>query len=203
MSLVKLARLLPGAQCQHRLLLPSVTPLSVSSRAIIQGQYRRPGKPKEHKYLWQRINFDLNKGLEGIRKNFMLLKKEFFDRWVGPEGKPIIEHMLEQNRVVWEFRGPESLEQWTLSSDREIGGESEVHLKLGRNNTTCFLYGTLVSTPPKDGETRYSGYCTIRSKQMLVSLLLRNFSQTSQLFVHFGLGNKVGSTEEIAQHILK
>lgn len=183
MSLMKLARLLPGAQCHHRLLLPSVTPLSVSSRAVIQGEYRRPGKPKEHKYLWQRINFDLNKGLEGIRKNFMLLKKEFLDRWVGPEGKPIIEHMLEQNRVVWEFRGPESLEQWTLSSDREIGGESEVHLKLGRNNT-CFLYGTLVSTPPKDGETRYSGYCTIRSKQMLVSLLRHKFSQASQLFIH-------------------
>lgn len=167
MSLV--GRLLPVAQCRHRLLLPSIAAHRVS-RAVIQGEYRRPGKPKEYKYPWQRIKFDLNKGLEGIRKNFMLLKKEFFDRWVGPEGKPIIEHMLEQNRVVWEFRGPECLEQWTLSSDREIGGESEVNLKLGRNNTTCLLYGTLVSTPPKDGETRYSGYCTMRSKQMLVSL---------------------------------
>lgn len=170
MSLPKLTRLLAGAQRHQRLLLPSVTPLSVSRRAVIQGEYRRPGKAKEPKYPWQRINFDLNKGLEGIRKNFLLLKKEFFDRWVGPEGKPIIEHMLELNRVVWEFRGPESLEQWALSCDREIGGESEVHLKMGRNNSTCFLHGTLVSTPPKDGETRYSGYCTMRSKQQLVSL---------------------------------
>lgn len=169
MSLPKLARLLAGAQRHQRLLLPSVTPLSVSRRAVIQGEYRRPGKAKEQKYLWQRINFDLNKGLEGIRKNFLLLKREFLDRWVGPEGKPIIEHMLEQNRVVWEFRGPESLDQWALSCDREIGGESEVHLKMGRNNSTCFLHGTLVSTPPKDGETRYSGYCTMRSKQQLAS----------------------------------
>lgn len=169
MSLPKLMRVLVGAQRHQQLLLPSITPLSVSRRSVIQGEYRRPGKPKEHKYPWHRINFDFSKGLEGIRKHFTLLKKEFFDRWVGPEGKPIIEHMLEQNRVVWEFRGPESLEQWTLSSDQEIGGESEVHLKLGRNHT-CFLYGTLVSTPPKDGETRYSGYCTMRSKQQLVSL---------------------------------
>lgn len=170
MSLPRVTRLLAGAQCHQRLLLPSITPLSVSGRTMIQGEYRRPGRPKEHKYPWQTINFDLKKGLGGIQKNFLLLKKEFFDRWVGPEGKPIIEHMLEQNRVVWEFRGPESLEQWTLSCDREIGGESEVHLKLGRNNTTCFLSGTLASTPPKDGETRYSGYCTMRSKQQLVSL---------------------------------
>lgn len=169
MSLI--GRLMPVTQRHHRLLIPSIIPLSVSRRAVIQGEYRRPGKPKEYKYPWQRIKFDLNKGLEGIRKNITLLKEEFFERLVGPQGKPILEHMLEQNRVVWEFRGPECLEQWTVSCDREIGGESDVHLKLSRNNTTCLLYGTLVSTPPKDGETRYSGYCTMRSKQPLVSLL--------------------------------
>lgn len=168
MSLMKLTRLLPVTHYhRYRLVLPCVT-----QRALLHSEYRRPGKPKENTFFWQRINFDFNKGLEGIRKNFTQLKKEFFDRWVGPEGKPIIEHMLEQNRVIWEFRGPESLEQWTVSSDQDIGGESEVHLKLGRNNTTCLLYGTLVSTPPKDGETRYSGYCSMRSKKLLVSLLL-------------------------------
>lgn len=143
---------------------------------MIQGEYRRPGKPKEDKSLWQRINFDFSKGLEGIKTNFTLLKKEFSDRWVGPEGKPIQEHMLEQNQVIWEFRGPESLEQWVVSSDREIGGHSQVNLKLGKNNTTCFLYGTLNSTPPRDGETRYSGYCTLRSKQLQVSLWNHTFT---------------------------
>lgn len=170
MSLPKLTRLLSSTRRHHQLLLPSITPVAVSSRAIIQGEYRRPGKPKENKFLWQKVNFDFQKGLEGIKNNFMLLKKEFTDRWVGPEGKPILEHMLEQNRVVWEFRGPESLEQWTLSSDREIGGQSDVHLTVGKNNSTCFLHGTLNSTPPKDGETRYSGYCMLRSKQLRVSL---------------------------------
>uniref|UniRef100_A0A3Q3WBJ0 Complex I intermediate-associated protein 30, mitochondrial n=1 Tax=Mola mola TaxID=94237 RepID=A0A3Q3WBJ0_MOLML len=145
--------------------LPSISPLAVPRRGVIQGDYRRPGKPKEDKFPWQKINFNLSKGLEGIKKNFALLKKEFTDRWVGPEGKPIIEHMLEQNRVIWEFKGPESLEQWTVSSDREIGGQSDVCLKFGKYKNTCFLYGTLNSTPPRDGETRYSGYCTMRSQQ--------------------------------------
>lgn len=163
------ARLLSSVHHHQLLLLPSITPLSVPRRAVSQGEYRRPGQPKEHKFPWQGINFSFTKGLEGIKKNFTLLKKEFTDPWIGPEGKPILEHMLEQNRVIWEFRGPESMEQWTVSSDHEIGGQSEAFLKLGRNNNTCFLYGTLSSTPPKDGETRYSGYCTMRSKQQLMS----------------------------------
>ncbi|XP_060938527.1 complex I intermediate-associated protein 30, mitochondrial [Limanda limanda] len=160
------ARLL--SSIHQQLLLPPAGPLTVPTRAMIQGEYRRPGEPKEDKPPWQKINFNFNKGLEGIKKHFMLLKAEFSERWVGPEGKPVLEHMLEQNRVMWEFRGPESLEEWTVSSDHEIGGQSEAHLKLGKNNT-CFLYGNLSSTPPRDGETRYSGYCTMRSKQPLFS----------------------------------
>lgn len=173
MSLPKMTRL-PSARLlssiHQQLLLPSVAPLPVPRRAVSQGEYRRPGQPKEDKLPWQKINFNFSKGVQGIKKHFTLLKKEFTDPLIGPEGKPIIEHMLEQNRVVWEFRGPESLEQWAVSSDREIGGQSEVHMKLGRNNNTCFLHGTLSSTPPRDGETRYSGYCTMRSKQLLASL---------------------------------
>ncbi|XP_057715576.1 complex I intermediate-associated protein 30, mitochondrial [Corythoichthys intestinalis] len=141
----------------------------VVNRSVTQGEYRRPGKPREDKFPWEKINFSFSKGLDGIRKHMTLLKTEFFQRWVGPQGKPIMEHMLEQNQVVWEFRGAESLEEWIVSSDREIGGQSEAYLKLGRNNNTCFLYGTLRLAPPKDGETRYSGYCSMRSRQLLAS----------------------------------
>lgn len=170
MSLLRMVRL-PPVRLQQ-LLLPSAPPVCAARRTVIQGEYRRPGQPKDDTPAWMKIKFDFSKGVEGIKKHFILLRREFLDRWVGPEGKPIIEHMLEQNRVIWEFRGPESLEEWTVSSDREIGGQSEVYLKLGRNSNTCFLYGTLCSTPPKDGETRYSGYCSMRSKQQLVSLVL-------------------------------
>lgn len=174
MSLTKLTRLPCGRilncfHCHQQLLHPSVPPFTMSRRAGIHGEYRRPGKPKD-KFPWQKFNFDLSKGLEGIKKNIMLLKKGFSDPWVGPEGKPLSEHMLEQNRVIWEFKGPESLEQWVLSSDHEIGGQSEVHVKMGKTGQSCFLYGNLNSTPPRDGETRYSGYCTMRSKQPQVSM---------------------------------
>ncbi|XP_078132845.1 complex I intermediate-associated protein 30, mitochondrial [Sander vitreus] len=174
MSLQKITRLpsvrlLSSIHHQQQLLLPSTSPLTVPKRAVSQGEYRRPGQPKVDKFPWQPINFSFSKGFDGVKKHLALLKKEFSDRWVGPQGKPLLEHMLEQNQVLWEFRGPESLEQWTVSSDREIGGQSEVHLKLGKNQNTCLLYGTLSSTPPRDGETRYSGYCTMRSKQPLAS----------------------------------
>lgn len=192
MALPKLIRLpsvrLLSSIHQHQLLLPSIAPHTVPRRAVIQGKYRRPGQPKEDKFPWEKINFSFSKGLEGIKKNFTLMKKELSDRWVGPEGKPILEHMLEQNRVVWEFRGLESLNQWTVSSDREIGGQSEAYLKLGRNDNTCLLYGTLNSTPPRDGETRYSGYCAMRSRQPLVSALLRTlllyyFTDSKKIFL--------------------
>ncbi|KAG7277070.1 hypothetical protein CRUP_031283 [Coryphaenoides rupestris] len=47
---------------------------------------------------------------------------------------------------------------------------------MGRNNTTCMLHGNLSSIPPRDGETRYSGYCNMRSKQ-----LLRSFDRKAHL----------------------
>ncbi|KAF4105938.1 complex I intermediate-associated protein 30, mitochondrial [Onychostoma macrolepis] len=157
----------------HRqpLLLPSTLRYSVilSTRSIHERDYRRPGQPPDTRWPWQKIQFDFSKGVEGVKKHIGLLKDEFVQRWTGPEGRPLIVHMLEQTRVQWEFRGPESLNQWVVSSDQEIGGRSEAYIKLGKNNTSCLLYGTLCSTPPRDGETRYSGYCTLRSKQSLAS----------------------------------
>lgn len=190
MSLPKITRLpsvrLLSSIHHHQLLLPSITSLAVPRRSLNQGEYRRPGQPKEDKFPWEHINFGFSKGLEGIKKHFTLMKQEFSDRFVGPEGKPLLEHMLEQNRVIWEFRGPESLEQWTVSSDREIGGQSEVYLKLGKNNNTCFLYGNLSSTPPRDGETRYSGYCSMRSQQPLVSTGTKACGIIQSLLMRFG-----------------
>ncbi|KAL0178206.1 hypothetical protein M9458_027100 [Cirrhinus mrigala] len=167
-----------GVIPRQTLLLPSTLRCSVilSTRSIYERDYRRPGQPPDTRWPWQKIQFDFSKGVEGIKKHMGLLKDEFVQRWTGPEGRPLIEHMLEQTRVQWEFRGPESLNQWVVSSDQEIGGRSEAYIKLGKNNTTCLLYGTLCSAPPRDGETRYSGYCTLRSKQPLVSTEIQHFS---------------------------
>ena len=173
MSLSRIARHPPagllGCVQQQLFLNPSALPGGATARPMSRVPYRRPGEPKDNRPPWKKIKFDFAKGVEGVGRQMMLLKKELLDPLVGPEGKPMTDHMLEQNRVVWEFRGPECLEQWSVSSDREIGGQSEAYLKLGRNDNTCLLYGSLCAAPPRDGETRYSGYCTLRSKQRLVS----------------------------------
>lgn len=160
-----------GVTHRQPLLFPSMLGCSaiLSTRSAYERDYRRPGQPPDTRWPWQKIRFDFSKGVEGIKKHIGLLKDEFVQRWTGPEGRPLLELMLEQTRVQWEFRGPESLDQWVVSSDQEIGGHSVAYTKLGKNNSTCFLYGSLCSIPPRDGETRYSGYCTLRSKQPLVS----------------------------------
>ncbi|XP_028677406.1 complex I intermediate-associated protein 30, mitochondrial [Erpetoichthys calabaricus] len=129
--------------------------------------YRRPGVPPDNTPPWKKIDFNFSKGVQGIKKHFGLLKKEMFERFEGPQGRPMREIMLEQTRVVWEFRNQESLEQWVVSSDEEMGGKSKIYLRLSRNNQTALLYGNMCTEVPKDGETRYSGYCTLRSKQLL------------------------------------
>ncbi|KAI2657942.1 Complex I intermediate-associated protein 30, mitochondrial [Labeo rohita] len=149
-----------GIISRQTLLLPSTLRCSVilSTRSIYERDYRRPGQPPDTRWPWQKIQFDFSKGVEGIKKHIGLLKDEFVLRWTGPEGKPLIEHMLEQTRVQWEFRGPESLSQWVVSSDQEIGGRSEAYIKLGKNNTTCLLYGTLCSAPPPPHLTEKKHY---------------------------------------------
>lgn len=150
----------------HSLLSCSVI---CGSRTSFYGEYRRAGQSRDNSPPWKKIRFSFAKGVEGVQKHFGLLKEEILGRWVGPQGRPLKEHMLEQTRVQWDFRGPDSLKQWIVSSDQEIGGRSEVYLELSRNSSTCLVHGTLCSTPPRDGETRYSGYCTLCSRRLLVS----------------------------------
>ncbi|XP_078515745.1 complex I intermediate-associated protein 30, mitochondrial [Lissotriton helveticus] len=131
---------------------------------LYRDNYRRPGVPPDNTPPWKKINFDFKKGVEGVKKHFGLLKQEIIDHVTGPDGRPLEEYLLEQTKVLWEFRSQQDLEEWIVSSDQEVGGKSEAYLKLGRNNQTALLYGTLNTEVPRDGETRYSGYCSMRSK---------------------------------------
>ncbi|XP_067414254.1 complex I intermediate-associated protein 30, mitochondrial isoform X2 [Emydura macquarii macquarii] len=111
------------------------------------------------------MNFNFKKGVDEIKKHFGLLKKEMVDHCTVPEGSSSFEdYFLEQTKVVWEFHSQKDLDGWVVSSDLEIGGKSEAYLKLGKNNQTALLYGTLNTEVPRDGETAYSGYCTMRAK---------------------------------------
>nr|XP_060616678.1 complex I intermediate-associated protein 30, mitochondrial [Anolis sagrei ordinatus]XP_060616685.1 complex I intermediate-associated protein 30, mitochondrial [Anolis sagrei ordinatus]XP_060616692.1 complex I intermediate-associated protein 30, mitochondrial [Anolis sagrei ordinatus] len=136
--------------------------------------YKRPGTPPDKTPPWKNIHFSFQKGIEGIKTHFEKLSKEIVDHVKGPEGRPLLDYMLNQTKVIWEFRSEEDLKNWVISSDAEIGGKSEINLKLGKNNQSAVLYGTLNTTVPRDGETRYSGYCSMRSKPRLVAFDRKN-----------------------------
>ncbi|XP_073921799.1 complex I intermediate-associated protein 30, mitochondrial isoform X3 [Castor canadensis] len=99
-----------------------------------------------------------------IKDHFRHLKDEIVTRWMGSQGRPLHEALMEQARVVWQFRGKEDLDKWMVTSDKTIGGRSEVFLKMGKNNQSALLYGTLSSEPPQDGDSSQSGYCSMISR---------------------------------------
>ncbi|XP_075048782.1 complex I intermediate-associated protein 30, mitochondrial [Mixophyes fleayi] len=126
--------------------------------------YRRPGVPPDKTPFWKRTNFSLKDGVDSMKKHFLILMKEAADHLRGPGGKTLREDILEQTSVMWEFRSSEDLQKWVVSSDMEIGGKSKAYLKLGNNNQTVLFYGVVNTEVPRDGETNFSGYCTMKSK---------------------------------------
>uniref|UniRef100_G3WX76 Complex I intermediate-associated protein 30, mitochondrial n=1 Tax=Sarcophilus harrisii TaxID=9305 RepID=G3WX76_SARHA len=109
------------------------------------------------------INFDKAIRAE-IKDHFKVLMKELVGRWIGPEGRPLHEILLENTRVMWQFRSNEDLDKWLVTSDRTIGGRSKAFLKMASNNQSALFYGILNTEPPHDGETQRSGYCAMTSR---------------------------------------
>ncbi|XP_017666656.1 PREDICTED: complex I intermediate-associated protein 30, mitochondrial isoform X2 [Lepidothrix coronata] len=164
---------LRGGCCRHETLLQLLGPLLSHSK--LYSSYRRPGAEPEKKTLWQNADFSFKKGFDVLKTQLSLLKEETQNHLVGPEGRPFSEYLLEQTRVLWQFRSQEDLNKWIISSDVEIGGKSEVYLKLSRNNQGALLYGTLNTEAPRDGETKYSGYCSMRAKPRLGSFRRKKY----------------------------
>ncbi|KAM9239830.1 complex I intermediate-associated protein 30, mitochondrial isoform 2-T2 [Leptosomus discolor] len=166
---------LGGRCCRHEVLCPFLGPLLSGSMLKLYSSYRRPGSQPEKKTSWQNVDFSFKKGFDVLKAQLSLLKKETEDYLIGPEGRPFDQYLLEQTRVLWEFRSQEDLNKWVISSDVEIGGKSEVYLKLGRNNQAALLYGTLNTEVPRDGETKYSGYCSMRAKPPVGSFARKKY----------------------------
>uniref|UniRef100_UPI00398F295C complex I intermediate-associated protein 30, mitochondrial n=1 Tax=Pristiophorus japonicus TaxID=55135 RepID=UPI00398F295C len=128
--------------------------------------YRRPGAPADKPPPWERLRWDWRQGVESVRRHWGLLWEEAAERLRGPGGQPLREELLEQSRVLWQFQGSDSLRHWAVSTDREIGGRSRARLAVGGNGRTALLTGHLITEPPRDGETRYSGYCSLRARPL-------------------------------------
>ncbi|XP_076785622.1 complex I intermediate-associated protein 30, mitochondrial isoform X2 [Arvicanthis niloticus] len=97
-------------------------------------------------------------------EHFRRLKDEIVAHLRGPDGRSLQEVIMEQARVVWQFREKEDLDKWTVTSDKTIGGRSEIFLKMSKNNRSALLYGTLSSEAPQDGDSNQSGYCAMISR---------------------------------------
>ncbi|NWS69885.1 CIA30 protein, partial [Crotophaga sulcirostris] len=164
-----------GSCCRPKALPPLLGPLLSYSMCRLYSTYRRPGSEPEKKPAWKNVDLSFKKSIEVLKTQLSLLKKEAEDHLRGPEGQPLSRHLLEQTRVLWEFRSQEDLNKWVISSDVEIGGKSEVYLKLGRNNQAAMLYGTLNTEVPRDGETKYSGYCSMRAKPPVGSFARKKY----------------------------
>ncbi|XP_071600818.1 complex I intermediate-associated protein 30, mitochondrial [Heliangelus exortis] len=160
---------------RHKILHPLLGPLLSDPVSKLYSSYKRPGSLPEKKKSWQDTDFSFKKSIDVIKSQLSLLKRETEDYLVGPGGQPLSHYILEQTKVLWEFRSQEDLNKWVISSDVEIGGKSEVHLTLGRNNQAALLYGTLNTEVPRDGETKYSGYCSMRSKPLLGSFARKKY----------------------------
>ncbi|KAM4829848.1 complex I intermediate-associated protein 30, mitochondrial [Thomomys bottae] len=154
--------------CSSSLKKPMVTHDTVSQqRKTAEGLQEHPPKdvaldvtsPEE------KIEMDFDKAIRDEMKNhFKRLKDEIMNHWIGPGGRALHEVLGEQARVVWQFRGKEDLEKWVVTSDKMIGGRSEVFLKMGKNNQSALLYGTLSCEAPHDGESKQGGFCSMISR---------------------------------------
>uniref|UniRef100_A0A8C3KH45 Complex I intermediate-associated protein 30, mitochondrial n=1 Tax=Calidris pygmaea TaxID=425635 RepID=A0A8C3KH45_9CHAR len=164
-----------GRCCRHQVLHPLLGPLFGNSVSKLYSSYRRPGSQPEKKPSWQNTDLSFKKSIDVLKTQLSMLKKETKDYLTGPGGHPLSQYLLEQTKVVWEFRSQEDLNKWVVSSDVEIGGKSEVYLTLGRNNQAALLYGTLNTEVPRDGETKYSGYCSMRAKPLVGSFARKKY----------------------------
>ncbi|XP_070261044.1 complex I intermediate-associated protein 30, mitochondrial isoform X2 [Myotis yumanensis] len=153
--------------CSSSLQKPVATPGKASTQRTsaggLQGDQREVALDIPSPEEKPEVSFD--KAIKDeIKEHFRRLKDEIVNHWIGPEGRPLQEIILEQARVVWQFRGKEDLDKWIVTSDKTIGGKSEVFLKMGKNNQSALLYGTLSSAAPQDGENSQSGYCAMISR---------------------------------------
>lgn len=150
--------------------------LATGQHARWYSGYERPGTSIEK--ISPRKTIDNFKNVvEELKTQCGLVKKEVVDFMKGFDQKPMEDFILNQTKVVWEFRSEEDINKWALGSDAAIGGKSEISLKLDKNKQYAIVSGNLNTTVPHDGVTKYSGYCAMVSKPEMVSTIIFTFKR--------------------------
>ncbi|XP_002741312.1 complex I intermediate-associated protein 30, mitochondrial-like [Saccoglossus kowalevskii] len=103
-------------------------------------------------------------GLSNIGHHLGMLAREMVDKAKCPN----LDIMVNSSKKLWDFNDKGNLDKFVVATDKEMGGKSEAEFIMSKNNKALFC-GHLTTEIPRDGVTEYSGYCTLKSKQLYKS----------------------------------
>uniref|UniRef100_A0A0A9YAT8 Putative complex I intermediate-associated protein 30, mitochondrial n=1 Tax=Lygus hesperus TaxID=30085 RepID=A0A0A9YAT8_LYGHE len=99
-------------------------------------------------------------GFTALKSEMRMLKQELVAHW---ESDPVLITQPGFEHKVWDFKNPEDLDTWTLTSDSDHAeGYSKCTFSLSPGGHGLFS-GVLSTDVPKDGVIKRAGYCSIRS----------------------------------------
>lgn len=83
--------------------------------------------------------------------------------------------------MLWDFKDPETSNNWVTITDKQFGGLSTAELTRSKSGKALFR-GELSTDLPPGSEAKHSGICAIRSQPRVVSITYECFLN---LFKHF------------------
>lgn len=155
-----LLRQCANAFIRHRTLRLHTLPSTASLLQCCNNrQYHNPKlKFKDWSYEPTGVLYKGESYYQYFKRNFKLLWLAFKNHAVSGEMGG------EQSRVIWRYEGLESINNFKVNSDEDIGGKSRAYVTSSRNNKLLF-YGQVSTDVPRDGKTEKSGYCNLQLKQ--------------------------------------
>ena len=128
---------------------------------VPSGEYGQRNKAKRPSLIKQVVN-----GVKRLPDECVKWTEEFVYKSKFPDYDIHITHG--DYDVLHKFDNFETIEEWTVTTDRSMmEGQSQAEFLLGPNKTGIFR-GFLNTTVPKDGKTKAAGYCNIRSPAVMV-----------------------------------
>ncbi|XP_037946804.1 complex I intermediate-associated protein 30, mitochondrial [Teleopsis dalmanni] len=151
--------------CLHQLLQAYVEPvrgihLTPTQQTLWEREkksgYRKPLALPSKKQL-------ILEGIQELKKEIKLWSEEVKERF---ESDPILAFRPGETDVVFNFKNPESLDKWVVTTDSDHNeGKSNATLKISPAGAGLFE-GNVCSEHTKDGIIKRTGYANIRTKRV-------------------------------------
>lgn len=105
-------------------------------------------------------------GLKDLKEEIKMWRREVKEQL---ESDPILVFRPGETDVVFDFKAPDVLDKWTVTTDADHGeGKSTATLELSAAGAGLF-HGEVNSDHTKDGIIKRTGYANIRTKRVRVS----------------------------------